>query len=220
MNIKIKNSLQEFIDVIEPKIKAIDGPDYYVGQSAIKMNPELLILGINPAGTQKLSQSAWPSKKPENLVYDSNQYLKNPAWPISRKLNTILSGNVLRPIYENAVIMNFIPLNTPNEGILKNSEYKNIVKDCKMFSENFIYNILQPKRILILGPSLSKMMNIKFDHIADSVLRTEDDKNYLVVKFMRNNIPHYVIHHPSRASFNGNNHLEKKRDYFENEFKD
>lgn len=214
MDIEIKNSLQKFIDLIEPKIKAIDGPDYYPAQSAIKINPDLLILGINPAGNKKLSESSFPSKAPENLIYDSNQYLENPDWNISKKLNKIFSGADAMKAYKNAVIINYISLNTPSEEELGNNAYKDIINDCQKFSEHFIYNVLKPKQIVVLGPTLADMAKIKYHHSNDSVLRTEDDKSYLVLETIHKEIPHYIIYHPSTPALNGPIALELKKEYF------
>lgn len=218
MNAEIKNALQELINTIEPKIKKIDGPDYYISQSAIRVNPELLIVGINPAGDKKLSQSETPSKNPENLVYDTNKYLENPDWNISRKLNQIMSGKNMQKIYKNAVIMNYIAINTPSEKKLKFPELFEITTQCKMFSKKFIYEVIKPQNIIVLGPGLAKTMDIKFNNVQDSVLRTDDDKSYLVLKKIHNDIPHYLIFHPSTPSLNGFEHINMKKEFFNTEF--
>lgn len=217
MNAEIKNALQELINTIEPKIKKIDGPDYYISQSAVKINPELLIIGINPAGEKKLSQSEKYSKKPEDIIYDKNEFLANPKWSIS-KLNKIFPDNKLLDLYKDSVILNYSAINTVDANGLNAKEIKEIVMDCKSFSNNFIYNILKPKQIIVLGPNLAKTMKLNFNHLSDSALRTDDDKNYLVVKFIHNDIQHYVIHHPSRPSFNSDIHMNKKSEFFKKEF--
>lgn len=217
MNAEIKNALQDLIDTIEPKIKKIDGPDYYISQSNVQINPELLIVGINPAGDKKLSQSEKPDKKPDNLIYDKHQYLENPTWAIS-KLNKIFPDAQLLDLYREAAILNYFAINTRDANGLNAKEIKEISKDCESFSNNFIYNILKPKQIIILGATLAKSMKLIFDHVSDSVLRTDDDKNYLVVKLMINNIPHYIIHHPSMPAFNGTIDMIKKSEFFNKEF--
>ena len=218
MNTELHKALQNFIDEIEPKIENIDGPDYYISQSEIRINPELLIVGINPAGEKKLSDSEFKSKKPENLVYETNQYLKNSDWHISKKLNYIFSGNNSRKIYETSVIINYIALNTKSESGIKKSEFKEIIEDCKNFSHKLIYNIIKPKRILLLGPSVAKLMKLKYHHIDDSILRTTDDKSYLVINFLYLGIPHYLIFHPSTPQLNSGENLEMKKDFFESLF--
>ncbi|WP_312196010.1 hypothetical protein [Epilithonimonas vandammei] len=214
----LKSNLQKFIDDIEPKIIKIDGPDYYVSQSQITINPELLIIGINPAGDKKLSESIHCCKKPENIIYDSNQYLENPDWHISKKLNFIFSGNNARKIYEKSVIINYIAFNTHSESDLKSSNFKEMVEDCKTFSDNLIYNVIKPKKILILGPSLANLMNIKFHHLKDSILRTKNEKSYLVINIKHKDIPHYLIFHPSTPQLNSGENLKMKRDFFETLF--
>lgn len=219
MNKILKEKLEDFIKNIEPKIKKIDGPDYYVAQSQLEINSDLLIVGINPAGDKKLSEADFSAKSPSNLVQSGNQYLLNPKWHISKRLNKIFLGESSSKIYEKANIINLIALNTPTEKDLKKDELKELVKDCVEFSTDLIYDVIKPKAILLLGPSVAKYLNINFHHISDSVLRTEDNKNYLIVKVMKNNIPHYLICHPSARSFNSNEHLEQKMRFFENEFK-
>lgn len=218
MQNEIKTHLQDFIDKLEPKIKKIDGPDYYVSQSKIHTNPELLIVGINPAGNKKLSESSFPSKTAENLIYTSQQYLENPDWNISKRLNIMFSGQNARRAYKEAVIINYIAINTPKESDLNKDEYKELTTICKEFSNDLIYNIIKPKKVLILGPSLAKMMKINFHHRDDSILRTSDDKSYLVLNFDHRGIPHYLIYHPSTPELNGNEHLSLKMEYFEKLF--
>lgn len=218
MDTELKNFLQNFIDEIEPKIVSIDGPDYYISQSNIKKNPDLLIVGINPAGEKKLSESQFKRKKPENIIYNNNQYLEHPNWHISKKLNYMFSGNNAKKAYENSVILNYIALNTKSESELKKTELKEIVEDCKNFSKSLIYDIIKPKKILLLGKSVAKLMNLKFHHIENSILRTEDNKSYLVVKFSQNDIPHYLIFHPSTSQLNSGKNLDMKKDFFETLF--
>ena len=214
MNQEIEKLLNNFITEIEPKIKNIDGPDYYISQSPININPELLIIGINPAGDKKLSESNFPNKKPENLINSSHMYLDNPNWKISQKLNHIFSGSNSSKVYKDAVILNYIAINTNNEKDLKNTNLKNIVEKCKILSDKLIYEIIKPKNILLLGPTVAKYMKLNFHHIEDSVLRTNDEKSYLILENKVKNIPHFLMYHPSTPAFNGFEHLEMKKIFF------
>lgn len=214
----IKDHLQALIDQIEPQLILIDGPDYYSTQSALSIHPELLIVGINPYGEKKLSDSHFQNKKPKNLIYDSNQYLTNPNWRISKILNYIFSGENSASVYENANIINYIPINTKRASDLNTRALREIIANCKQYSEALIYDIIKPKHILLLGPAVAKMMGLKFDHSKDSVLRTENNKSYLVIKIIKNNIPHYLIYHPSARSLNDKHNLILKKHYFETLF--
>jgi len=214
----IKTRLEKFIGKIEPMIKAIDGPDYYIAQSGLELSPELLIIGINPAGKKKLSESIFSSKEPENIIQEGNQYYLNPDWRISKALNYMFSGDNTIEAYKKANIINYIAINTANEKELKIDEFKDIVKHCCDFSYDLIYNVLKPKKILLLGPKVAEFMKIKFHHRNDSVLRTDDDKSYLVIKVEKENIPHYIIFHPSMPALNDNHNLNKKKDFFEKIF--
>ena len=62
-----------------------------------------------------------------------------------------------------------------SEYINAEKKYKELITVCKQFSSNLIYNIIKPKKVLILGPSLANMMKINYNHRDDSVLRTSDE---------------------------------------------
>ena len=228
--IKKEKWLQEVADGChEIAIKNENYPDFYVFQSQIFENPDLLNIGANPAGNETykdmLQRKQIERRTKDDLINSSdgknNEYISNPDWAISKPILEMFSGKRTREVLENAVIMNAVYFNTKKVEHLGNfKEDKKVMKDfCSNKTLEFIKDICKPKNILFIGKNAPEWLKIKFHHIDDSVCRTSDGKNYLVVKKYLNEIPCYIIHHTSmNKSFNTGENLQRKKEFFEKVF--
>ena len=204
-------------------------PDFYVFQSKSDFeSPELLIIGANPGKKvdylDKMNEKGIERRFGNDLGYNSNQYIENennPEWKINKPILKMFTETDARKALENSVIMNVVYFNTAKvEDLKKYRNGKEMINFCTAKTKEFIYEILKPKNILFLGVDAPKWMNIKFHHIEDSIVRTENNENYLVIKIEQDNIPHHIIHHPSmNQKFNSGKNLELKRNYFNQYFK-
>lgn len=195
-----------------------ENPDFYVFQSKSDFeSPELLIIGANPGKKvdyiEKMKEKEIERRFGKDLGYDSNQYIENennPEWKINKPILKMFTEVNARKALENSVIMNVIYFNTAKvEDLKKYGNGKEMINFCVDKTKEFIYEILKPKNILFLGVDAPKWMNIKFHHIEDSIVRTENNENYLVIKIEQDNIPHHIIHHPSmNQKFNSGKNID------------
>lgn len=175
--------------------------DFYVFQTPVDTyQPDLLIIGINPGGDKKYSQTLEEKgykKRPfDDLAYSTNILVEKPQWEIDAKLkgaNTMRSRfrmvfnkeNDLDHILENTVMMNMFYFNTKTA-----EEIKDIVGEirsyCRMKTLEFI-EIINPKNILILGSTqvLKEMGVIDFENIAKFVKQGKLGERVTL------SIPHY-----------------------------
>lgn len=200
-------------------------PDYYIFQSDVRNDADLLIIGENPKGDKTYKQSLIEKNKSvkdiEDLKYNSNQYFDNPNWKISKPIIQMFSNVELKELLQKSTIMNIVYFNSDNgaKTLKKFSDGDEMINFCKEKTKEFIYKIYKPKKILFVGFEAPKLLEIKYDIRKDSERRTEDDKSSLVVKKIINSIPHYIIHHTSQnLKFSSGENLNKKKSFFENEF--
>ena len=115
--------------------------------------------------------------------------------------------------------MNVVYFNTNKvEDLRKYRNGTEIIKKCLEFTNDFVYNILKPKNILLLGEAAPKWMKISYNHKNDTILRNELDQ-WLIQNKIINEIPHYKIYHPSmNFSFNSGENLRLKKEKFEELF--
>lgn len=222
--IKKEKWLQEVADGChEIAIKNENYPDFYVFQSQIFENPDLLIIGANPAGNETykdmLQRKQIERRTKDDLINSSdgknNEYISNPDWAISKPILEMFSGKRTREVLENAVIMNTVYFNTNQiAGLVK----KEMVDFCSKMTKEFIYEICKPKRILFIGKDAPKWLKIEFDTIALSPI---ENKDWFLIKEKKiNDIPHFQIHHTSmyRSKFNKGENLQRKKEFFEKVF--
>ena len=93
--------------------------DFYVFQSNVSFQPELMIIGSNPGGNKEYStmnrEQGRERRTANNLgISDHNQFLVNDGWGSMRSLCELFSGPILRPVFEKAVITNIVYFNTGN----------------------------------------------------------------------------------------------------------
>jgi hypothetical protein len=196
--------------------------DFYVFQSAVSYNPELLIIGANPGGNATYSEVNLKNNRErrtaDQLGYSSNQFIENPTWG-SGSLNKLFSGPILAPIFERAIVTNVAYFNTENFAALKKRNgAREAINFCKSATLEMI-TIVQPQRILLLGNHALDAFRPHFEKPAADILKTSDVKSALVRQSSINGVPVFWIHHPSRNQlFNSGENLEKKRTLLESIF--
>lgn len=199
--------------------KSHDYPDFYVFQSKVRLNPELLIIGANPHGKskyqEKLNEKGILRRSGGDLISGENMFVSNPDWHISRPILKLFERNDLAQVLEDAVIMNAIYFNTDKVGDLRKFPHgKEMIELCRSLTTELIYEILNPRVILFLGNDAPKWMNIRFENTT-TVLRSSDGLA-LVQQVVINDVPHYKIHHPSmNFRFNTGENLQLKKRFFE-----
>nr|WP_315135997.1 uracil-DNA glycosylase family protein [uncultured Capnocytophaga sp.] len=144
----------EVIEKITPIAEQIDLA-YYPLQTEAKMNPELLIIGLNPGSEGKYNEQKtkdkWEFKDgkmtTERLLKGNPFIDEKEEWKIFRGLNRI-------PFIKQAVdsnnycFMNYVYFGTSDfEKIKKHPEAMQI---CKELTKKFI-EIINPKHIIVLG---------------------------------------------------------------------
>lgn len=92
-------------------------------------------------------------------------------------------------------------------------------KFCIDKTREFIYEILKPKNVLLLGMDAPKWMKINFNKEEDTILETPDNLFLIQSKYI-NEINHFLVHHPSmNQKFNSGLNLDLKMNYFKEYFK-
>lgn len=197
--------------------------DYYPFQcakSSLKKNVDLLIIGANPGG-----QNPFKKRNTEQLFNSvdgiNNAYIgeaNNDRWKINKPILEIFKEPKLYSVLEKAIVMNTVYFGTVKAIDL--STRKEAIECCKELTKEFIYEIIRPKAVLVLGlKDAPNWLGIKYSTTTDSILRTTDNLTGLVMKVNYNNILHYIIHHTSmNFKFNSGENLDLKRKIFQKEF--
>lgn len=189
--------------------------DFYVFQSSVGFAPPLLMIGANPGGqnsyTSVNEKNNRQRRTANDLGYNTNQFLDNPAWR-SSSLCSLFSGEKLLPLFENAVITNLAYFNTNKFDILRKRNGARLALDFCKKSNRELINILQPKNIILMGNIALEGLTHFFDKPMIAVLKTIDGKTVLIKQTSINGIPTFWIHHPSmNKKFNTGENLEFKK---------
>lgn len=170
----INQLLSEVSDTCHVFADKIDR-DFYVFQTPIIYNPDLLIIGINPGGGKSykeiLSEKRYEKRPANDLGYNDNTLTTKPAWE-SDKGSDILRDRLSRVfnpennlnILEQSVMMNMIYFNSQKAHEIF-SLPSEIIGYCLNTTQKFV-EVINPKNILFLTSnnwSLSKcgVKNIK-----------------------------------------------------------
>ena len=168
MNPDLKKWAEKVINEISPIARKLN-KDFYPFQSAVKNNPEILFLGLNPGGgstyESQSKKDEWefinsydeenqPIKmmKPERLLNGNPFFDKNSEdWKYIKGLRRILLFNEALNS-DNYVLGNYYYLSTADFKEAEKVEHKEVIEKCKGLTYEMI-NLIRPKLIVILGTS-------------------------------------------------------------------
>ena len=147
----------EVIEKITPIAEEINLA-YYPLQSEAKMNPELLIIGLNPGSQgeykEQKTKDKWEFKdgkmSTERLLKGNPTYAEKDTWPIFKGMKNIA---FIRESIEsnNYCFINYIFFGTKGiKDFTSISNHREIEEICIEFTKKFI-EIIKPKHIIVLG---------------------------------------------------------------------
>ena len=192
----------EVIEKITPIAEQIDLA-YYPLQTEAKMNPELLIIGLNPRAVDEKearldsqkNNSIWEFKdgkmSTERLLKGNPCYSEKDTWTVIKGIENI--NFVKRSIESgNYCFMNYIFFSTKDENTLKGLKNFKLIEDtCVDFTKKIV-DIINPKQIIVLGVTASdKLVTNK-----KTILQSNNAR--LVVEGNISGRKVFAIYHPSR----------------------
>lgn len=200
--------------------------DFYPFQSQIFYSPKLLIIGANPGGGKKYKEKNIIDKREKRTAKDltvaSNQFIEHyhdKDWRNLKPLCDLFTGEILNPIFENAVITNLIYFNSGTFNAFKKEKgYKKGLDFCMQMNLELI-ELLKPKSILLMGKPTKDIFSKLLDKPMETKLLADNGKSSLIQESSYSGIPVFWIQHPSAFGgervFNFGKHQAEKRDYFE-----
>lgn len=213
-NQQLSNWLQEVADECNRIGEKMD-LDFYAFQSDVYFRPEAMFIGANPGGEGK-----YGVRRAESLKYDRNMFLEKDGWGSMRSLCDLFSGDILRPVFEKSVMTNVCYFNTPNfKSLLQRNGGREALKFCVEKTVELIRDIVQPKRIILMGDAAVGALQKYFDKPLEKLLVTKAEGWNLIRFTTMFGIPVYAIHHPSmNRKFNSGENLALKKAKFEEIF--
>ena len=201
-NIELQQWASEVIEKITPIAEQINLA-YYPLQSEAKINPELLIIGLNPRAVNEeearidsqKNNPIWEFKDGkmtvERLLKGNPCYSEKDTWNVIEGIeNTDFIKKAIKN--DSYCFMNYIFFNTKDENALKNlKEFKNIEEICVALTKKFI-EIVNPKQIIVLGVTASDKL------VSNKKTVLQGDNARLIVKGTISNRDALAIYHPSR----------------------
>ena len=188
----------EVIEKITPIAEEINLA-YYPLQSEAKMNPELLIIGLNPGSQgeykEQKTKDKWEFKDGkmtvERLLKGNPCYSEKDTWNVIEGIeNTDFIKKAIKN--DSYCFMNYIFFSTKDESTLKNLKgFKNIEEICVALTKKFI-EIVNPKQIIVLGVTASDEL------VSNKETVLQGDNARLIVKGTISNRDALAIYHPSR----------------------
>ncbi len=127
--------------------------DYYVFQTAVRPEPELLVMGINPGGDVKkgIRNATGTTDSTHNAYFDDREH----SW--FRTLRRIFGTPMLTQQLHNCVGTNNYYINTGD--VKKLPEDKDFKRNAVMLSRELVDDVIRPKRIVALGRNVFCMLN-------------------------------------------------------------
>jgi hypothetical protein len=201
-SLELQQWAAEVIEKITPIAEEINLA-YYPLQSEAKMNPELLIIGLNPRAVNEKeacidsqkNNPIWEFKDgkmtAERLLKGNPCYSEKDTWNVIEGIeNTDFIKKAIKN--DSYCFMNYIFFNTKDENALKNlKEFKNIEEICVALTKKFI-EIVNPKQIIVLGVTASDKL------VSNKKTVLQGDSARLIVKGTISNRDALAIYHPSR----------------------
>lgn len=127
--------------------------DYYVFQTAVCPEPELLVMGINPGGDGKkgIRDALGNTDTTYNAYFDGDDH------PWFRTLRRIFGTPMLTQQLRNCVGTNNYYINTGNvEKLPKDNDFK---RNAVVLARELVDEVIRPKRIVALGYDVFCMLN-------------------------------------------------------------
>lgn len=201
--------------------------DFYAFQSDVYFQPKAMFIGANPGGKKRYSEMkterGWDKRPPESLKSDRNMFLAYDGWKFMRSLCELFSGDVLRPVFEQAVMTNIFYFNTPTFRELQkrmNRGGKEALAFCVEKSVELICDIICPEHIILMGRPPVTALQRYFDTPLVPLVVTPAEGWQLIGTTTLSGIPVYAIHHPSMNwKFNSGENQMLKKEKFEEIFK-
>lgn len=174
---------------------------FFAFQSIPKVNPDLLILGINPGNeftySDQYNNPGWgldESGMNAEIFMNGNPFSQDyENWLIWKNLRKSFIGEKMNNMLTNSMYMNFIYFNSLNiESLLQKKGGFEAFNNCRDLSVELINNIIKPKYIICLGTA----------DCFDKLPLTEKecllkDKKRLLLKGKLSGIQVFGIPHPS-----------------------
>jgi hypothetical protein len=202
-DLKLDKFWQQVQEELDPVAERLNNISYYIFQSTVSHNPRLMLVGINPGGDftgmKSLINPCVPEYCTENNLNSSNWYISGSLVENNDFANMICdvfgyrNHGKLSTIFENAVAMNNIYINTGSISKLNKLNAKDAERLCGCFTKTLIDDIIQPETIITMGKT--PFFNLKNKPV--EVLSYKDIK---IEKSFRNNIPVYNIPNPSKLN--------------------
>ena len=207
----------EVIEKITPIAEQINLA-YYPLQTEAKMNPELLIIGLNPRGDVNIKEdkgtysnqkksSDWEFKDEkmtvECLLKGNPCKWENEKWNVYQRLKGI---GYIKNIIEkgNYCFINYIFFHTKDEKDLKAlPKFKEVEDTCVSLTKKFV-EIVNPKQIIVLGVTAS-------DKLVSNKNTLLHRRSKLIIEGLISNRKVYCVCHPSRLSSYLNRNIINKR---------
>ncbi len=210
-NIQIENWLNEVTNECHEFALETD-LDFYVFQTPIIYNPELLIIGINPGGmgsySQYLKKNNVKKRSPNSIYYSENTLINKPEWEIENKLkgNDVMRNAFKRlfnkennlDILQNTVFMNMFYFNTQKEIHINNIKTKDVIKKyCIEKTIEFI-DIIRPKNILFLTSNNKNLKDVTIKNI-------EEVGNNIKKGLLKDKVVYAIPHYGSYSAYSYEN---------------
>lgn len=201
--------------------------DFYAFQSKVSFQPELMIIGSNPGGCKKYSvmnsELGRRRREASDLgVCDCNQFLANDGWESMRSLCDLFSGDVLRPVFEEAVVTNVVYFNTGTFREIQrrmNQGGREALRFCVKKTIELIRDVVCPRHVLLVGKPARDHLAVYFDKPLQPLLVAPVEGWNVIQDTTISGIPTYCIHHPSlNRRFNTGENQKLKRKMFETIF--
>lgn len=201
--------------------------DFYVFQSDVCFRPEVMFVGANPGGgkrySEMLAENGWTRRPVESLKSDRNMFLACDGWGSMKSLCELFSGDTLGPVFKQAVMTNVLYFNTGTFSVVRqrmNKGGREALEFCVEKNVELIRDIVQPKRIVLMGNAAVDSLKKYFDRPLEPILVTPVEGWNLIRTTTISGIPVYWIHHPSlNRKFNSGANLNLKKEKFEEIFK-